>query len=506
MLHSTFVLGLFGQFTDLWSAIYVVFSLLTGAIGYLIADRFFGKKYNALQQNFESSQVDAALLREQNDILQKQAALAVPHTEVEDLRYRLSRAEEDRSQIHGDFLANTATIAGLNARLSALTAEHEKLKEEATSNTAISSTEAMSLHDSLIKAKERIAELTAEKEAVGGHSLSLDSPSMDILETPYSDVPTIEVPHLAAPHVEEPVVELPHAGVPHIEAPVVEVPHIETPVVEIPHFEVPVIEHPTAEWSIDAPHIEAPVVETPHTEVPVVEVPEVVAPTVDLPHVDVPSFEPLHVVAPVGFQSASIIDTIIDTPVEKIEVPSKILKTPYGDFPISSVFIVDRKEAGATFAVPIDTVAKPVVVAAAVVEEVVPVAEPVVVAAPVVEEVVPVAEPVVVAAVAEVDEAPVAEMAKAPHPVYGMPDDLKVVEGIGPKIELLLKSNGIHTWKDLSDASLERIKEILHSGGNRYSLNDPSTWSKQARLLERGEWVKFKQYTDYLINGRDPAA
>ena len=48
------------------------------------------------------------------------------------------------------------------------------------------------------------------------------------------------------------------------------------------------------------------------------------------------------------------------------------------------------------------------------------------------------------------------------------PEDLKVVEGIGPKIEQLLKNDGIKTWRDLANANVDRLKGILDAAGDRY--------------------------------------
>lgn len=84
------------------------------------------------------------------------------------------------------------------------------------------------------------------------------------------------------------------------------------------------------------------------------------------------------------------------------------------------------------------------------------------------------------------------------------PNDLKVVEGIGPKIEGLLKADGIDTWSDLAAASLDRLKGILTAAGDRYRLADPSTWAKQAGLAAEGNWDELKQYQDFLSGGKNP--
>lgn len=120
------------------------------------------------------------------------------------------------------------------------------------------------------------------------------------------------------------------------------------------------------------------------------------------------------------------------------------------------------------------------------------------VAAPVAET--PVAE-APVAEVAAAEEAPKAKAAKKGPKA----DDLKIVEGIGPKIEQLLKEGGIETWEDLSNAPVERIQEILDAAGPRYQIHDPSTWPAQAKFAVDGKWDELKEYQDMLIGGRDAA-
>ena len=89
------------------------------------------------------------------------------------------------------------------------------------------------------------------------------------------------------------------------------------------------------------------------------------------------------------------------------------------------------------------------------------------------------------------------------YSIDGVPEDLKVVEGIGPKIEVLLKESGIKGLKDLSIVPIENLKEILAKGGTRYRLNDPSSWPEQARLLVNGEVDKLKTYAADLLSKND---
>ncbi len=81
-------------------------------------------------------------------------------------------------------------------------------------------------------------------------------------------------------------------------------------------------------------------------------------------------------------------------------------------------------------------------------------------------------------------------------------DDLKIIEGIGPKIAELLIEGGINTWKGLSEASVDRLKEILDAAGPSYQIHDPSTWPEQAGLAANGEWDVLKKLQDELDGGR----
>jgi large subunit ribosomal protein L27 len=127
------------------------------------------------------------------------------------------------------------------------------------------------------------------------------------------------------------------------------------------------------------------------------------------------------------------------------------------------------------------------------------------VVAPKVEAVAPVAE-----AVAPKVEtpAPVAEVvapkveAVAPVAASGKPDDLKKVEGIGPKIEQLLHDKGILTFNDLAAASVEAVRAILAEAGPRYTIHDPGTWGKQAEMAAAGKWDELKAWQKELDGGK----
>ena len=82
-------------------------------------------------------------------------------------------------------------------------------------------------------------------------------------------------------------------------------------------------------------------------------------------------------------------------------------------------------------------------------------------------------------------------------------DSLRIVEGIGPKIETLLKSNGIPDLNALSEATEKRLREILFVAGSRYRMHDPTTWPQQAALAVAGKMEELKELQDRLKGGRD---
>ena len=83
-------------------------------------------------------------------------------------------------------------------------------------------------------------------------------------------------------------------------------------------------------------------------------------------------------------------------------------------------------------------------------------------------------------------------------------DDLKLVEGVGPKIEGLLNDAGIHTWADLANADQDKLQAILDEAGSRYRMHDPATWAKQAALAAAGSWEELEEYQAHLQGGKEP--
>ena len=87
-----------------------------------------------------------------------------------------------------------------------------------------------------------------------------------------------------------------------------------------------------------------------------------------------------------------------------------------------------------------------------------------------------------------VEEKPVAETKKeapkaAPKKETAKGDDLKKLEGVGPKLAEILNEAGIATYADLAGTSVEKMKEILEAAGSRYASKDPAPWIAEAKTL-----------------------
>lgn len=73
-------------------------------------------------------------------------------------------------------------------------------------------------------------------------------------------------------------------------------------------------------------------------------------------------------------------------------------------------------------------------------------------------------------------------------------DDLKIIEGIGPKIEGLFHNFDIKTWLALSRLTVSKCQEVLDSGGDRFRVHDPASWPMQAKMAAEGKWKELSRW------------
>lgn len=93
------------------------------------------------------------------------------------------------------------------------------------------------------------------------------------------------------------------------------------------------------------------------------------------------------------------------------------------------------------------------------------------------------------------------EIVKAEDPKT---DELDIIEGIGPKIAMLLYDSGIFTFRDLAITPVYKIEEILEAAGPQFARHDPSTWTQQAKLAAEGRWDDLEALKGFLIRGKAP--
>ncbi|MBI5029512.1 MAG: 50S ribosomal protein L31 [Chloroflexi bacterium] len=128
---------------------------------------------------------------------------------------------------------------------------------------------------------------------------------------------------------------------------------------------------------------------------------------------------------------------------------------------------------------------------AAAVEEPAPVAS--------IEETAPVAQVEEATRVAVVEETtPV--VAPAEEPTQISPNDLTIIEGVGPKIASVLQDAGIATLEQVSNTSADKLSEVLKAAG--INLADPATWSQQAKFAAEGKIEELHKLQDELTGGR----
>ena len=89
-----------------------------------------------------------------------------------------------------------------------------------------------------------------------------------------------------------------------------------------------------------------------------------------------------------------------------------------------------------------------------------------------------------------------------PEPV--VPDNLKRIEGIGPKIAELLNMSGIFTFAQLANTAVDALQAILADAGPRFQMANPTTWPQQAQLAADENWEALASLQELLEGGNLP--
>jgi large subunit ribosomal protein L21 len=90
---------------------------------------------------------------------------------------------------------------------------------------------------------------------------------------------------------------------------------------------------------------------------------------------------------------------------------------------------------------------------------------------------------------------------KAVKKVAKKADDLKKVEGIGPKIEAIFVEAGIDSFKKLAKADLTKLKTILEAAGPDFASKIPDSWPLQAQMAADGKWDELAKWQEDIKGG-----
>jgi predicted flap endonuclease-1-like 5' DNA nuclease len=93
------------------------------------------------------------------------------------------------------------------------------------------------------------------------------------------------------------------------------------------------------------------------------------------------------------------------------------------------------------------------------------------------------------------------EAARAAGFALKKPDDLEIIEGIGPKIAELFYAAGVNRFWQLAHMTPAQIQPILDAGGANFKLAVPDTWPEQSALAANNHWRALKSLQDVLIAG-----
>ncbi|WP_179333808.1 50S ribosomal protein L21 [Winogradskyella costae] len=93
------------------------------------------------------------------------------------------------------------------------------------------------------------------------------------------------------------------------------------------------------------------------------------------------------------------------------------------------------------------------------------------------------------------------EAKAAPKKATGKADDLKKIEGAGPKAAEALVAAGFETFEKVANAKPEELSNVLSEASSRLAHIVTDTWPKQAKLAADGKWDELKELQDRLDGG-----
>lgn len=86
-------------------------------------------------------------------------------------------------------------------------------------------------------------------------------------------------------------------------------------------------------------------------------------------------------------------------------------------------------------------------------------------------------------------------------PASDVKNDLKVIRGIGPKMEQVLNEIGITSFEQLSKMTLKNINSVLSTAGMNTKIYNTKDWKAQSKIAVKGDlevlsqWIKDNKLT-----------
>jgi len=103
---------------------------------------------------------------------------------------------------------------------------------------------------------------------------------------------------------------------------------------------------------------------------------------------------------------------------------------------------------------------------------------------------------------AKKEAAPKTETKKAAPKKSSKGDDLKKIEGVGPKAAEAMVAAGLDTFAKVAKSKSEKLSEILTEASSNLAHLVTDTWPEQAQLAADGKWDELKKWQDELDGGK----
>ena len=82
-------------------------------------------------------------------------------------------------------------------------------------------------------------------------------------------------------------------------------------------------------------------------------------------------------------------------------------------------------------------------------------------------------------------------------------EDLKKIEGIGPKVEEALIKAGVNSFAQIAKSTPEELMTLISMSEGNFNAVDTTSWPEQAQLAKAGKWDELKELQDRLVGGRE---